>query len=448
MRTPLLLIGLVLSLAGTVRAASADALLVVVGDQHSAYDRTAQVVARVDRLKAENPGVPLVVLIDGDTFELGNAVAKRSGGAIEFAMFAALARRAPTVLNLGNHEPEFYDLAETVARAQAAGVTVIGNIVNHTTGHLFAPASTRLQLGTVDAVVVGVTTDLLAQYRAAVRPSLDLENPAVWARKNFPELLASAPVRIVLSHAGLKYDREMFPVVPDGTLFAGAHDHVRFVHRMGRTVYFHSGSWNGHLSIVALRHDAAGPAWEVEQVAIDASEPGDPSLAAEIRRIREQFLTADDRAVIGHLATALPRTMAAHRAVGAIRRAAGTDAVFIGNTTFGDGLPAGDVTRSALDACVRFDGFICVAEVSGAQLRTWLAAANQDEHTPFAARLDESLIADGPAPGEIAPEKVYRVATTDWGMKNRQRYFGPDAPAFTEHPELRVKAAVAKALSE
>src|SRR6187402_355638 len=92
-----------------------EAIVIVTGDMHSAYDRTAQFVARVDRVKVANPGVPVAVIIDGDTFELGNAVAKRSGGAIEFAMLAALAQRGPTIVNLGNHEPEFYEMAEAVA---------------------------------------------------------------------------------------------------------------------------------------------------------------------------------------------------------------------------------------------------------------------------------------------------------------------------------------------
>ena len=69
--------------------------------------------------KAEHPGLPLAILLDGDTLEYGNIVARRSAGAVDFAMFAALARRAPTVLNLGNHEPEFYDLADTVRRVDA-----------------------------------------------------------------------------------------------------------------------------------------------------------------------------------------------------------------------------------------------------------------------------------------------------------------------------------------
>lgn len=70
---------LLLLFALMTRAAAPDgveAVLVIVGDQHSAYERTAQVVAQVDRLKAEYPGVPLAVLIDGDVFEQGNGAAR------------------------------------------------------------------------------------------------------------------------------------------------------------------------------------------------------------------------------------------------------------------------------------------------------------------------------------------------------------------------------------
>ncbi|MEO7598277.1 MAG: metallophosphoesterase, partial [Opitutus sp.] len=191
-------------IASRVEAASVDALFIVLGDQHSAYARSAQLVAHVDRIKKENPGVPLAILIDGDSFEQGNVVALRSEGSIDFAMFRALAQRAPTILNLGNHEPEFNDVPTTVARLTAAGVKVIGNVRNRANGELYAPASTLLDLGTLKAVVVGITTDVLNQYRAAVRPTLDLSSPEGWAREKFPGLLSIAPVKIVLSHAGLR----------------------------------------------------------------------------------------------------------------------------------------------------------------------------------------------------------------------------------------------------
>src|SRR5262245_6666098 len=71
--------------AGLLGAAEPEALMLILGDQHSAYERTAQLVATVDRLKAEHPGLPMAILLDGDTLEYGNIVARRSHGAVDFA---------------------------------------------------------------------------------------------------------------------------------------------------------------------------------------------------------------------------------------------------------------------------------------------------------------------------------------------------------------------------
>lgn len=432
--------------AGHARPAP-EALVIIAGDQHSAYERTAQVVAEVDRLKAAHPGLPLAILLNGDTLEYGNVVARRSAGAVDFAMFAALARRAPTVVNLGNHEADFLDLPETVRRLEATGVRVVTNITDRGTGQPAAPASVRVALGATEATVVGVTTDNLSTYRVAIRPALDLANPVVWAERYFPALLGSAPVAIVLSHAGIKADRGMFWWVPPGTLFAGAHDHQRFIHPLGRGAYVHSGSWNEYLTLAWLHRDAAGaPRWEVEQVPVAADGPADPELAALIRETRAQHLTRAETTAVGRLPAALGPAEAARFVAGALREAAGVAAAFIGNTTFGAGLPAGDVTREQFDACVRFDGPIFTAEVDGARLRALLAAANLGPETPFEQRQGEFSHAAGPA--DIDPAKTYRIATTDWGAKNTARYFGEPVIAWREAPPgLKLKAAVLPALN-
>ena len=433
--------------ASLARGAGVEAIAIVIGDIHSAYERTPQFVARVDRVRTENPGVPLVVLIDGDTFELGNVVARRSAGAVEFALFAALAQRAPTVLNLGNHEPEFFDMTETVARVQATGVSVIGgNALDRATGRSFAPASTRVKLGAREAVVVGVTTDRLATFRVAVRSGLDLADPVVWAKQNLPALLKGAPLPIVLSHAGLRADRAMLPLVPDGTLFAGAHDHLRFVHQEGGTVYFHSGSWLDSISIARLRQTAGGLRWDVEQVRLAADDPADASLAALIRTTLAKELTAEETTVVGRTGRVLAPADAARFAVQAARTAARADAALIGATTFGAGLPAGDVTRFALDACVRFDGPLFVVEVEGAWLKKLLAHCNQGPDTPFAERTGENQVAAAPA--EIVSGRHYRLVTTDWIARNAKANFGDDAPVFEEVPGLKLKAAVLSALNK
>jgi 2',3'-cyclic-nucleotide 2'-phosphodiesterase (5'-nucleotidase family) len=440
------------SAAAVDTPAGAEAVIFAISDQHSAYDRTAQLVALIAGVRARNPDLPAAILLNGDTLEHGNPVARRSNGAVDFAMFKALARIAPTVLNLGNHEPEFYDLAETVKRIEATGVKVVSNITNRASSQPFAPVSFRIPLGGTEAVIVGVTTDRLNTFRAAVRPSLDLADPVVWAQANFPRLLdgTNADQRpalpIILSHAGLKADRALFPLVPDGTLFVGGHNHLRLVHRVGRTVYFHSGWWNECLTIAWLCRDETGATqWEVEQVEVNPAGPVDAELAALIAANEAQHLEKSDREIVGHLPRALTPVEAARLAVEALRVAAGVDVAVIGNTTFGGGLPAGEVTRYAFDACVRFDGTVAVAEVDGRRLAQILARANPGPDTPLAERQGEYLVAAAPA--EIDPARTYRLATNDWGVRNQKNYFDGVELAFTEVPGLRLKSTVLQSLA-
>jgi 2',3'-cyclic-nucleotide 2'-phosphodiesterase (5'-nucleotidase family) len=441
----LLLLGLILGRAGAAPA-EPEAVMVVLGDQHSAYDKTAQLVGFVDQLRATHPDLPMAILLDGDTQEYGNMIAQRSAGAIDFAMYAALAQRAPTVVNLGNHESEFMMLDEVVARIEQTGAKVVSNLVNRATGKSFAPASVHVSLGGREALVVGIGTDVLAYYRVAVRPTLDPVPTVKWARENLPAMFAREPLAIVLSHAGIAMDRQLLPLVPDGTLFVGAHDHQRFVEPFGRTVYFHSGSWNSHVSLAWLTHGADGEVrWSVEQVELTPGGPADPAMQATIAKVMAEHLTDADRAVVGRTAAALAPPEAGRAVAAALRQAAGVDAAFIGNTTFGAGLPAGDVTRLQFDACVRFDGAIFTAEVDGARLAQLLAAANLTPETPFAQRRGEFCFAAGPA--SIDPARTYRIATTDWGAKNTERYFGAPAIAWREQPGLKLKAAALRALA-
>ena len=433
--------------ASLVRAADRpEAIVLVAGDLHSAYDRTAQFLAGIDRVKTENPGVSLAILLDGDTFELGNAVARRSAGAIEFALFEALAQRAPTFLNIGNHEPEFFGLAETVARVRAAGVQVVGaNVIDRATGIGFTSAAIPLKLGGHQAIIAGLTTDRLATFRVAVRPSLDIADPVVFAKQNLPDLLRGATIPILLTHTGVKVDRAILPLVPDGTLFAGAHDHLRFVHREGRTVYFHSGSWTDTLSIARLHMSKAGPQWDVEQVPIATDAPADEKMAALIQATMTKYLTSEETAIVGRTLRAFAPADAARFVVEAARRAAGADAAAIGGTTFGAGLPAGEVSRFALDACVRFDGTLFVCELNGVQLQKIVGQANQGPDTPFAERTGENLVMAAPA--TLDPEKRYHLVTTDWGVRNAKNYFGDVVLTFVERPEMKLKAAAIGALA-
>ena len=417
-----------------------EAVVLVLGDQHSAYDKAAQLVGFVDLVRAAHPGLPMAIMLNGDTQEYGNVIGRRSNGAIDFALYGALAKRAPTVVNLGNHEADFLMLDETIARIEQGGAKVVSNLLNRVTGKAFAPASVHVQLGRQEAVVVGVGTDILNVYRTVVRPTLDLPPTAAWAQINFPALFMNEPLPIVLSHAGIAADRQMLAFVPDGTLFAGAHDHQRFVEPLGRTVYFHSGSWNSHVSLAWLTRDADGlPRWTIEQVELKSRGPADPEMTATIARVMGEYLKDEDRVVVGHTTAALTPPEAARFMMRALCTAANVDAAFVGNTTFGGGLLAGEVTRLQFDACVRFDGAIFVSEVDGVRLKQMLSAANLTPETPFAQRHGEFSYAAGPA--TIDPARTYRIATTDWGARNTDRNFGRPTLVWQEQPGLKLKAA-------
>lgn len=422
-----------------------EALLVVTSDQHSSYERTAQFVQRVKQLRANYPAVPMAVLINGDTFEGGNVVAERSGGAIEYAMFAALARCAPTVLNVGNHEPEFAGLAETIRKIQETGVIVITNAVDHSTGQPFAPSTCQLRLGEQGITVVGLGTPHLATYRAAVRPSLDLPDPVAWAQKEFPNLLAPAELSVVMSHAGLAVDRALFPFLPRGAILVGGHDHLRLVERREAFIYFQSGSWNEIVSVARLRHGPRGTVWEVEQLPLSASDPADSELSALIARTMENCLRPAERESVGDTAFERSPSAAASFVVEALRQATQADAAIVAGTTFGAGLPQGPVSRYALNACVRFDGAIFAGEIEGAQLNQLLARTNQGTDTPFAERQGENLVSAS-SRARFEPGRSYRLATIDWVVKNRARYLPQVTTEFTEAPELKLKAVAIQAL--
>jgi 5'-nucleotidase/UDP-sugar diphosphatase len=350
------------------------------------------------------------------------------------------------VLNLGNHEPEFTDMAELVREMKPTGAIVVSDIVDRQTGQPFAPSSVRLRNGRVAATIVGFCTDRLSTFREAVRPELAIPEPVAWGRANLPQLLKGARIPVVLSHAGLKADRELLGSVPDGTLFIGAHDHLRLVHQEGRTVYVHSGSWNEFLTVASLRHDAAGAnVWDVEQLPISTDDPADDGVTLILRETEKHYGAAEDAHVIGHTAHAYSSIAAERFVVAAVRDAAQVDAAFVGHTTFGGGLPEGDVAQARFDACVRFDGALCTGEIDGARLADLLAHANQTPSTPWSERRGEYLVAAGPK-APIDPARRYTIAVTDWIARNPAEYLGEPAPKLTPHPELRLKAIAAAAL--
>jgi 2',3'-cyclic-nucleotide 2'-phosphodiesterase (5'-nucleotidase family) len=432
-----------LPLAGAAAFAAEPGVdLIILSDLHSAYERMAQLLQAVQARVASSTR-PQVILFNGDLFEVGNVAAARSGGEADWAFLGALAKLAPTVFNIGNHEPDFdNDLAHFVEKARSLGVTVLSNITDKRNGQAYTDASATLTAGGLTLSIAALGTNAVGTYPKATREMIDVPQPVEWAKANLPAILKSDSVNIVLSHAGVVADRDILPMLPDGTLMIGGHDHLTLVHEEGKTRYVHTGSWASLMTVATIA--APGAAAHLERVTIDRDGPTQPDLKAAIAAVLEKHLTAEDRSIVARTKEPLSLGQTARFAAAAIAAKAGADIGFIGHTSFGTGLPKGEVSRFNYNAALRFEGKIMKAEVDAATLTAILARCNQDGDMPLSARTGDFLYT---APTLTPGKQRYIIACNDWSAINRKAYFGREDLAFAEVPDLKLKTLVVEALS-
>jgi len=418
-----------------------DALLLLLADTHSAHHRYARIVAVIDEVIAAHPDVPIAVLFNGDLFERANPVARRGAGELDLVFVAALAARAPVVFNLGNHEASVLDMRAAVRALEDAGAAVVSSIADAGSGRALAPARRRVEVGGLKLEVAGIATDDMATYRAEQRDRLRIPDPARHAAATLGGLGSGVDGAIVLTHAGLPADRAVIAAAPAGALLLGGHDHLRFQHRTHGGHYLHVGHWADAIGVVEVHAGAGAAAWPVRSLMIDGVVTEDAPIAAHVASDAERYLEPEDREVVGFTDRALPFREAALRAVAAVREVAGADVAVIGNTTFGDGLPAGPVARHRFQAFLRFDNPLFVATLDGARLAAILAAANQFDDVPFERRTGEYLVAtpmDTPRRADS-----YRLVADGWIRMNAERYLGfrPDFEAVEGRSLRDVVAA-------
>ena len=414
--------------------------VLAMSDLHSAYERTGQLLAA---LEAEIAGsdVPHLIAVDGDIFEHGNVVSARSGGAIDWAFLGELPKLAPTVVNLGNHDNDLTpDLHEVVARMRSLGIVVVSNIVDARTGQPYAEAAVTVPLGQRSLRIVGAGTNSLNTYPKTSRDWLSIPEPGEWAQANLSRLLDGADLMLVMSHAGVAGDRDILPLLPDGALMIGGHNHLLFQHEQGRSAYAHTGSWSNAYTTATLFEDGR---ISVDTTAVDLTAAPSPRIAGLIATTLAAHLTKEEKAVLGVSPRALTLGETGRAVAAAMARAAGADAGFIGHTTLGTGLPAGPVSRYAFDAVVRFDGKLMMAEVPAERLADLMTRANQDRPMPLAERNGDFVYG---AASDVEGKAKVRLVTTDWCALNQAEYFGVSDLVFSEVAEARVKAVAAAGL--
>lgn len=421
-----------------------DLIIVSLADLHSPYAQLPRLSAQVKKMVQAADGVTrLLILINGDIFERGNVVAQRSNGAADFAFLRGLTAVAETIVNFGNHETALFDDPRDAREAiDRVGARAIGSLLDSRTGDMMLRPAGVFGTPAGETAIMGVGTDQMATYRAAPRGLLFVPKPASYVETWLPRIGGRVNALVVASHAGVQADKEIMPRTPPGSLIVGGHDHLRFdaSDHEGRRL-FHGGSWGNHLRVITQTRGPNGPVFNVVEQPLGSDV--DAALAAEIKKQEDAHLTAEDRAEVANLPRAYDLSDSALIATEAIRKATDADVAFLNHTTFGDGLPAGPVSKYRFDSFLRFDGDVRVAKMDGATLRTILGRANQFKATTMDQRTGDFVYANELA---IDPAAQYRVAANGWTTMNQQAYFGRQGLTFEAAPNVMVKPTVAAAL--
>lgn len=428
--------------ATTPETAGVRLRVLAISDLHSSYGRIARMLAAFRREVASSD-VPHLIVVNGDSFEKGNVVSVRSEGAIDWAFMAELPRIAPTVFNLGNHDNDLiHDLHPVVARMKRLGLTVLSNIIDRRTGQPYTEASAVLDVAGTPLRIAALGTPSINSYPAESRDWLSVPAPVDWARDNLPGLLAGEGLKMVLSHVGVVDERQYLPLLPQGSLLVGGHNHLLFTHQEGRTAFVHPGRWGENYVVAEYGADDTVTARIVD---VPASEQSDPTLSHLVAATLAAHLTEVERAVIGHSARALTLGETGRAIAAGFAQETGADWGFIGLTTLGTGLKAGPIDQFHFDEVVRFDGRLMVASVEAARMPAILKLCNQDRPIPITDMTGDFLFAAPPG-GAAGSDARMRLVTTDWCARNQTKYFGTTDLVFNDVATAGVKAVARKAL--
>lgn len=429
------------------RAAQAPDLVVVnMADTHSAYDAYPRLLAGLQATRAQYPGAELVFLFNGDLFELGDSVARKTRGALDWEFLRRLRELGPVVINLGNHEFDFDlpdDFLQTAARLR---IDVIGN-VGLVTRPTLTPVAKDLRVKGRTVRIVGIGTDQLNTYPQALRGSLTIPEPVAWFRAGRAALTTGADHVIVASHAGLAADLAMLRGIgaPHNIVYwVGGHDHLVLRQEVNGIAFMHNGFKGERYNITEIRFD--GPQARttfVDRLTADVSRQ-DAALAELTASTFAQQLAPADLAVVGQVPRALSLVDAALWSTDVLRQATGADAAFMSHSTIGAGLAAGPLNQYRFDLFMRFDNDVMVAEVDAPTLRSILARSNQHLATDLGARSGDFLYT---RPVAVQDGRRYRIATNSWvaAPANQERYLGVKLE-FSKAGNLRVKRALLDAL--
>jgi len=403
-------------------------------DIHGRTDAIARIATLVERASTSTED-PVLYVDAGDVEDRTDRLSNLTKGIAIHRLLGVAGCRAAAV---GNGTVIYYGPGPLVEQSAAGGYPQLAaNLQRAGCVVAGAEASVLLDVDGIDVGLIGLTPadwrDIYASMDLDVPEGLPLvrENAAALRRRG-------ADVVILLSHLGIERDRELAAELDSEiSLVIGAHSHTLLPHgeRVGGVTIAQAGSFGEHLGRVELD---LGAGVRVSHVTVDAVPEGTaphPAVRAEIASIEaelEAWLAEPVGRLNGDLDFSDNRECAGVAFVADVlrERMEAEVGVVVPATALVSGLPAGVLTRGALYEACPSPGVSSVADLTGVQLleiverglgpelaaespRSLRGARRGPMHLSGAEIRDGQLLVGALA---VAPDRVYRVAATDWEL--------------------------------
>ncbi len=441
-------------------------IIVHSNDIHGRIEGLARIATLVECIRAENLDVPVLYVDGGDIEETSEYISNVTRGIAMHRLLSAAGCQVATVgnggiLRYGTQLLEDYRTAAQYPLLLANLRTLDGDTLPGTR------ATTIVEAGSLRVGFIGLTAPFSGLYDSFFGVRTVPEMPLVQELAH--ELRQQgADIVVFLSHLGLADDRQVAEAVQgDIDLIIAAHTHeaLREGEWVGQIPIVEAGMYAEYLGRVDIQ-------WDGTQATVQGISliPVTGDIMPSERVLQEKRIIEDEvqpflNEIVGELAE--PLDYATDRECGTanlvadmLRERMKADVGLI-TTSVGliAPLPAGPLTRKTLwDACPS-PGNPGVVDMTGAQL-TALIRKGQDrefaQDTPRAMRgmrrglmhLSGAVIRDGQilVNGQpIEPERIYRVAGSDWELDTYGDYADP---AWELHPVYDVPVIIREALEE
>lgn len=336
----------------------------------------ARLSATVERVRAEDPGRPVLLLFAGDLLQ-GTVTSTLFLGVPDVVLLDQLGVDAAV---MGNHELDYGQDAFRHLASLARFPFLAANLQA-------APEPLPVESHTLVSwsggprvAIMGLTTpELIATTHPRNVGGLSVEHPIQAAHRLAAGLRAGSDLFIVLSHMGIAHDLALAAELPEIDVIVGGHNHNLYAEPMmaGDVAIVQAGErgrWLGRMDFTCSRGRMQRAGYQM--LTMDAMVPEDPQVAAEVARIATEAHKGLMREV-GHARVELSARREEIRRVESAfgnwvadlaREITSADVALFNAGNFRATIPAGPVTVKQVYEAFPFGNELVVGRLTGMQL--------------------------------------------------------------------------------